>query len=131
MGSFSDYTELAVLNHITGKSTFALPTVYIALSTASPLDSGAGMAEPSGSGYTRVTTSGASWNAAAAGSVANATDLTFPEASGSWGTISHFALFDAISGGNMLGWAALSAAKAIENGDTPKFAAGDLVIALD
>lgn len=131
MGSFSDYVENKVLNHVIGKAAFTMPTAYIALSTADPLDSGGGMAEPSGNAYARVTTSGASWTTAAAGSITNAADLTFPEAAGAWGTITHFALFDAPSGGNMLGHSNLSASKIIEENDTPKFAAGDLVITLD
>jgi len=131
MGSFSDYWELQLLNLTVGKAAVSTPTVYVALSTADPLDAGSGMAEPSGNNYTRVTTSGASWNAAASGAIDNAAALTFPEASGDWGTITHFALFDALSGGNMLGHGSLSAPKVVENGDTPRFAAGDLDITLD
>ena len=131
MGSFNDYTENKVLDHVTGKTSFTKPTAYVGLSTADPTDDASGLAEPSGSGYTRVTTSGADWDAAASGATANAAALTFPEASGSWGTVTHFALFDASSAGNMLAHGTLDASRVITSGITPRFAIGELDIILD
>ncbi len=89
------------------------------------------VAEPSGGSYARVATAGADWNVASGGAIANANDITFPEATDSWGTITHFALFDAASAGNMLAHGALSVSKSISSGDTAKFAAGDLDVTLD
>lgn len=131
MGSFGDYLENKVLDHVVGKTSYTMPTVYVGLSTADPLDDASGLAEPSGNGYARVTTSGADWNAASGGATDNANDLTFPEATGSWGTITHFALFDAATAGNMLAHGSLTTSKTIGSGDTAKFAAGDLDITLD
>lgn len=130
-GSASDYSENKILDHITGKAEFAKPTAYVGLSTADPTDDGSGLAEPSGGSYARVQTSAANWNSAASGSISNAQDITFPEATGSWGTITHFALFDAESGGNMLAHGDLTVSKAVSSGDTVKFSGGtpgDLVI---
>jgi len=90
-----------------------------------------GLAEPSGNSYARVVTSSASWTTSSGGSLSNAGDITFPQATGSWGTITHFALFDAASAGNMLAHGALSQSKTITSGDTAKFAAGDLDVSLD
>jgi hypothetical protein len=131
MGSFSDYWENEILDHVFGKGSYAPPTIYVALSTADPTDDGSGMAEPSGNGYARVQTQASDWNAASSGSLDNANDITLPEATGNWGTISYFALFDAASGGNMLAHGALSESKSIGTGDTAKFAAGDLDVSLD
>jgi len=131
MGSFSDYTENKLLDHIVGKTSFTMPTAYVGLSTADPTDDGSGLAEPSGNGYARVTTSGSDWNAASGGEIDNANAITFPEATGSWGTITHFALFDAATSGNMLAHGSLETSKAIGDGDTAQFAAGDLDITLD
>ena len=131
MGSFGNYAENKILDHIVGKTAFTMPTAYIALSTADPTDAGTGLAEPSGNNYSRKQTAGADWNAAASGSIANATDQSFPEASGSWGTITHFAIFDAASAGNMLAHGSLSASKAVGAGDVLKFAAGNLTLTLD
>jgi len=131
MGSFSDYWENKILDHIFGKGNYTPPTIHVALSTADPTDDGSGLAEPSGNGYQRVQTSASDWNAASGGSLDNATDITFPEATGNWGTITHFALFDAATAGNMLAHGALSQSKTIGSGDTAKFAAGDLDVSLD
>lgn len=131
MGSFADYWENEILDHLFGKGNYTPPTIYVGLSTADPTDDATGLAEPSGNAYARVATSGANWNAASSGTIDNANDITFPEASGSWGTLTHFVLFDAASGGNMLAHGSLSVSKSISSGDTAKFAAGDLDVSLD
>ena len=134
MGSFSNYLENELLDHLFGCSTrdFSSPAnIFIALSTADPTEDGSGLAEPSGNGYARKSTAGTDWNASSGGSVDNSGELSFPEATGAWGTLTHFALFDAASGGNMLAHGSLSQSKAIENGDTAIFGAGSLTASLD
>lgn len=131
MGSFSNYLEVELLDHVVGKTSYAMPTVYIAASTADPTDAGSGIAEPVGGAYARVATSGATWAAAAAGAISNAAAITFPEATGSWGTITHFAAYDALTGGNFLFHGALTVSRAITTGDTLQFPIGDLDITLD
>jgi len=131
MGSFADYWENEILDHLFGKGSYTAPTIYVGLSTADPTDDASGLAEPSGNSYARVATAGADWNVASGGAIANANDITFPEATGSWGTITHFAIFDAASAGNMLAHGALNVSKSISSGDTAKFAAGDLDVTLD
>lgn len=129
MSSFSDYAENKVLDHIVGKTSFTMPTVYLALFTAAPSDSGGGT-EVSGNNYSRKSTAGSDWVAASGGATSNATVLTFATPSGSWGTVTHFALFDASTTGNMLAWAPLSASQAVGTGNTVSFAIGDLDITL-
>ena len=131
MGGFSDYWENKILDHIFGKGSYTPPVIYVALSTANPTDDGSGFAEPSGNAYARRQTSASDWNAATGGSLDNASDITFGQATGNWGTITHFALFDAVTGGNMLAHGALNQPKAIGSSDTAKFEAGDLDISLD
>lgn len=131
MGSFADYLENEILDHIFGKGIYTPPTIYVALSTADPGDDGAGLSEPSGNGYTRKSTIASDWNTATGGTLDNANVITFAEASGNWGTISHFALMDAAAGGNLLAHGALSASKSIGSGNTTTFEAGDLDISLD
>ena len=131
MGSLSNYWENEILDHVFGKGSYTPPTIYVGLSTADPLDDATGLAEPSGNGYARVQTAGADWDAAVGGALDNANDITFPQATGSWGTVTHFALFDAATAGNMLGHGSLDTPKAVNNGDTIKFAAGDLDVTLD
>ena len=124
--SFSDYLENELLDHVFGKGAYTPPTIYLALSTANPLDTGAGMAEPSGGSYARKVTAAASWTTASGGAMSNALALAFPTATASWGTVTHFAAFDAASGGNMLFHGALGTPKAIGIGDTASFAIGDI-----
>jgi hypothetical protein len=130
-GSASDYAENKILDHIVGKTSFTMPTVYVALCTAEPgeANSGAGLSEVANSnGYARVATAGGDWNAASGGATSNANAITFPQASGSWGTITHYALMTSPVWGEgyMLIWADLTTPKSITSGDTPQFAAGDL-----
>jgi len=134
MGSFGDNLENAVLSHIFGKGDYIPPAhIFIALSTADPTDSGSGIAEPGGgTNYARKSTSPADWNAASGGALDNANAITFVEVSGaSWGTITHFALFDLLTAGSMLAHGALTSPRTIESGDTASFAAGDLDVSLD
>ncbi len=131
MGSFSDFLELKLLDHLFGKNTYLSPTISVALSTADPLDTGAGLAEPVGNNYSRVLTAEDDWHDAVAGLIDNHTAITFPEASGSWGTITHFALMDANVAGNVLLSGALTVPKPISSGDTLSFPAGNLDISLD
>jgi hypothetical protein len=131
MGSFSDYWENEALDHLFGKGSYTPPTIYLALSTADPGEDGTGLSEPSGNGYARAATSQADWSAASGGTLDNANAIEFPEATGAWGTVTHFALFDAASGGHLLAHGALFQSKTIASGDTARFAVGDLGISLN
>lgn len=132
-GSKSDYLENKLLDHVLGNSAYTAPaTVYVALFTVAPTDAGGGT-EVSGGGYARVavTNNLTNWPAASGGAKSNGTDITFPEATGNWGTVVAFGIFDAASGGNLLYWGDLTQSKTISTGDTAKFAAGDLDITED
>ncbi len=131
MGSFSNHWESKILEHIFGKGIYTPPTIYVGLSTADPLDDASGLAEPSGNGYVRVETDSDDWSTASAGSIDNTNELIFPEATGDWGTVTHFALFDTATGGNMLCHSVLNQSRAIVSGDKARFAAGDLQVSLD
>ncbi len=131
MGSFSDYTEDALLNHLFSKADYAPPTIYVGLSTTDPGDNGAGLSEPTGNGYARVETAAADWNVAIDGLLNNANTILFSPAIGDWGTLTHFALFDAATGGHMLVHGTLARPKTIDSGDSARFASGELDITLD
>jgi hypothetical protein len=131
MGSFTDHWENEILDHLFGKGSYTLPTIHVGLSTADPGDDGTGLSEPSGNGYARVATSAADWNSASGGALDNANAIEFPQATGNWGSITHFALFDASTGGNMLAHGSLTQSKTIASGDTARFSAGDLDVSLD
>jgi hypothetical protein len=57
--------------------------------------------------------------------------VEFPTATASFGTVSHVGVYDAATAGNLLGYAALTTAKAIDTGDVLRVPAGDLDITLN
>ena len=130
MSSFSDYTENLALNFLFTANSATRPTAwYVALFTGAPSDPGGGT-ELSGNSYARVSTtftvSGTSPTTAT-----NAAAVEYATATGSnWGTITHLALFDASTRGNMLAWAPLTTSKVIDVGDVLRIPAGDLDITL-
>ena len=125
MGSASNYLELKLLDHVLKTASYTVPTnIYVALSTADPLDTGAGIAEPVGNAYARTLCN--TWATASARATSNQASVTFPAATGSWGTISHYAVFDASSGGNMLGYGSLSTPNSVVNGNVVTFAIGEI-----
>lgn len=125
MGSISDHLENELLDHIFNAAYTPATTVFVGLSTADPLDTEAGLAEPSGNGYERKPLT---FNAASSRSIDNSAQITFPQASGSWGELTHYAIFDAASDGNMLAHGSLSVAKTVSSGNTPSIGAGEIVI---
>jgi hypothetical protein len=122
----TDYAENKVNDVLFGKAAFATPTIWLALFTAAPSDTGGGT-EVTGGSYVRKATTAADWNASSGGSISNATVLSFVQASASWGTVTHFATFDAATAGNMLVWSPLTTSKAIASGDTASFPIGSIV----
>ena len=125
--SFSDFWEGEILDHLFGIGAYAAPTMYVGLSTADPLDNASGLAEPGAGSYARVAC--AAWSRVA-DEIDNDAAITFPEATAGWGTITHVALFDAITAGNMLVSFALGAGVTVSTGETARFAAGELNVTL-
>ncbi len=133
---FNDYLRNSVLNNNFGQTAYTAPgTLYLGLSTTPIGDDGTGATEPTGGAYTRlvITNNKTSWSTAtgADNRIENLTELTFPEATGTWGNITHFFISDAATGGNSLVSGTLTAAKTIGNGDIARFAPGNIVIAID
>lgn len=125
MSAMSDYLENEILDHILGTGAYTMPsTVYVGLSTASFNDDNSGT-ELSGNNYAREA---AAFTAAASGTTSNSAAIEFNAATGSWGTVSHFGIFDAASAGNLLIHGAFTTAKLIGNGDILKIPTGDLDI---
>jgi len=123
MSAMSDYLENEILDHILGTGSYTMPSaVYVGLSTGSFGDDNSGT-ELTGNNYSRVS---ASFSAAASGTTSNSAAIEFAAATGSWGSVSHFGLFDAASSGNLLIHGAFSSAKTIASGDILRIAAGDL-----
>lgn len=127
MAAASDYLENALINAVLRNTAYTSPTtVYAALFTTATTDAGGGT-EVSGGSYARTAVT---FGAPTDGSTSNTADVTFPTATGAWGTVTHVAIYDAATAGNMLFHGALTASKTVNSGDTFKFATGDLTITL-
>lgn len=141
MSAMSDYLENKLVDHLFRAQALTAPaTLYIGLLTAAPSDSGGGT-EVSGNSYARatVTSSLANWagtqsagstvaSSGTGGQTSNNASITFATPSGTWGTVSHFGIYDAASGGNLLFWGSLTISKTINQGDTVSFPAASLTI---
>jgi hypothetical protein len=68
--------------------------------------------------------------AASSGTSATNATVTFPAATANWGTITHIAVMDASTSGNVLFWGAVTTAKTIETGDTFQVSSGNLTVSL-
>jgi len=125
MAEFTDFMEDKIIDHMLRNQSYTPPTtVYVGLFTSAPSDAGGGT-EVSGGAYARQAVT---LSAASGGASSNSAEITFPQATADWGTVTHLALFDALSGGNMLMWTPLDASKEINNGDTFVIEVGDLLM---
>lgn len=121
--SISNYAESKILDHTTGRAAWTMPTtVYVKLHLA---DSGEdGTTSPA----VNATRQAASWNAAASGSIATSSAVTWTNVS-TTETYSHWSLWDAATSGNCLWTGALASSAAVVAGDT--FQITTLTLSLD
>jgi hypothetical protein len=125
--SLSNIFETTTLTWLLTASSATRPTAwYIGLFTVAPTDSGGGT-EVSGTAYVREAVTFTVTGDTASNSAA----VEWPVAGGSWGTITDVAIFDAVTAGNMIGYAALTNAKTIATGDVFRIPLGDLDVTLD
>ena len=128
MAEISNYLENKLLDHVLRNTSYTSPTtVYVGLYTSNP-DEGNTGSEVSGGSYARQALS---VTTASGGIVTSSADVTFPQATANWGTISHIGLLDAITSGNLLMYTALTTSKAIDSGDVLKIASGSLTASID
>ena len=121
--SISNYAELKILEHLTGKTAWSMPaTVYIKLHTGDAGEDGVTNAA------TNTTRQAASWAAAASGSIAINASITWTNVS-TTETYSHWSAWDASSAGNCLWSGALSSSASVTAGDTFQITA--LTLSLD
>jgi hypothetical protein len=127
MAEMSNYLENALINATLRNTSFTSPAVvYLGLYTSDPTDADTGT-EVSGNAYARqAITFGAPSN----GVSTNSAVIEFPQATGSWGTITHIGIEDALTSGNLLYHTPLDASKTIATGDVFRIAIGSLSVTL-
>lgn len=127
MAEMSNYLEDALINATLRNTTYTSPaTVYVGLYTSDPGEGNTGT-EVSGTSYARQA---ATFGAPSNGTSTNSAAIEFPQAGGSWGTVTHIGILDASSSGNLLYYTALDASKTIATGDVFRIAIGSLSVTL-
>lgn len=137
MSAASNFLENELLDHAlrgTAGAYTAPTTLYLALFT-----SDGGLETNDSSSQTEISTSGSTnyaretiaFDAASSGSTSNTSTVTFTAAGANWGTVTHVAIMDQSSGGNVLFHGAVTTSKTIETGDTFQVSASNLTISLN
>lgn len=127
MAAMSNYLENALINATLRNTSYTSPaSVFVALFTTDPTDAGTGT-EVSGGSYARQS---ATFTSPSNGSSTLAADVTFPTATGNWGTVTHFGIYDASTAGNLLYHGALNNSKNIQTGDILRIQVNNLTVTL-
>lgn len=127
--SFANYAENYLLNLL-----FTNKTIYVAYGTAATESS---FTEISGNGYAREAYG--AWTLTSVGvdaqEVSNDADITFDQATGNQGTVTHVAFYDALTSGNLIATVSFSELSLpninVITGTIVQFDAGDCICALD
>jgi hypothetical protein len=131
-GNLTKYAENKLLDHLFGIAEYTRPaTLYLALCTADPGETatGSSIEEPTGGDYARAECD--SWDAAADRATANSADIDFPEPGADWDLLTHWAICDATTAGNVLAYGPLVSPVMVVTGDPVSILAGDLDISID
>lgn len=127
MAEMSNFLETSLINAVLRNTSYTSPTTtYLALYTSDPTDADTGTEITGGSYVRQAITFGSPSN----GTSTNSAAVEFPQATADWGIISHVAIRDAVTSGNLLFHTALDASKTINNGDVFKITAGNLSVQL-
>lgn len=130
MGSLSDYAELELLDHVFNAAYSPVATVYLALATADPADAGTGAAMNEVANANAYARKAIAFGAADARRVTQSGVVTFDQASGAWGTVTHWGIMDSAThgAGHLLAHGAFGVSKSIVNGNTPSVAIGEVYV---
>lgn len=144
MGILTDEWEVKLLKHIFGHTKLDIPSnLYLGLHSGTPTESSPSTGELSGSGYSRYHLVDNVHNSTVNNSnsmmhtrfgfgtndnLTNNSAIDFPEATGSWGTVTHYSVWDdatATTAANCLMIGALSSGVAVASGDQFRIAVGE------
>lgn len=136
--ALTTYGAQQALKSLFGGGNATPATLYFGLSTSTIAIDGTGITEPSSANaYARVamTNNGTNFTvttiATASGGgaqVQNATPISFPQSTASWGTVTYWFASDSLSGGNIVSYGALSSSQTVGASNTVSFAANALTL---
>lgn len=123
------FLNLVAGNVFRTKTSPAIPTTYyLGLSKTAPNLSGGNVSEPSGGGYARIKLTGLS--TPSNGIVTNTNAIDFAESTAAWGTVTHFVVYDALTGGNLLMYGQLTTSRSVETATIMTIKAGALMLSV-
>ena len=136
MSAASNYTENNVINALLRGVAFPLPSkTYLSLHTANPGEAGGNEVSTSAwPSYVRkdAANGGAiatGWTDPSDGTTKNAQQILYPSHNGASAiTITHWAIYDAPTGGNLLVYASLNTSRTLQPGDVFVFDANALTV---
>lgn len=124
--NITDYLANKLLDHFMGEADYTAPAdVWLALFTTATNNSGGGT-EVTGGSYARVQITAAMLAAAASRAITNTSAITFPQATAAWGDITHLAIMDAATSGNMLAQGSATTTQTISTNNIYTVPVGDL-----
>lgn len=135
-GLWGDFEGNKVLDALLrGLTPTNLTSVWFGLSTTAPNSDGTNVTEPTVGAYARTNTTLQSRFNISGASPTLATNtggaIVWPQATASWGTPTHWVVYDASTGGNLAYYGEISNPTEVVNGLQPRFATGDLVWTID
>ena len=122
----TNYSKNKQLDFLYGGVSYSPPSnYYLAMSTTSVSPSGSGVTEPLGANYARVLIPNTKsfFTNSVSGCLVNSSTITFPQSSGSWGTIVDLVLFDALTSGCAWAFTTLPTPKVVQDLTVNSFSA--------
>jgi hypothetical protein len=128
MAEISNFLENAIINATLRNTSYTSPAaVYVGLYTDDPGEGNTGT-EVSGGSYARTAVT---FGAPSNGVSTNSASVTFPTATGTWGTVTHIGILDATTSGNLLYYTPLDASKSIASGDVFTISTGNISVTME
>ena len=118
MANLTYYSANKTNDFLLGSTAFTQPTTYyLGVSTTATQKDGSGITEPIDGAYARIsiTNNKTNFDTSVLGSLTNLIEFLFPESTVDWGTITHWFLSDAASGGNIWFQGTLTSSRNVES----------------
>ncbi|ETR66384.1 MAG: hypothetical protein OMM_12858 [Candidatus Magnetoglobus multicellularis str. Araruama] len=131
MANTSNYGANKIADHLFGSTSLGLPsTWYVAVSSTAPQADGTGVTEPTDGAYTRIaiTNNKTNFGSAVAGTLSNLVEKSFPESTIDQGTLTHWVIYDALTGGNYWYYGELTNSRNVEIATVLKLPVGELQV---
>ena len=130
MGSLANFAEDALMNHLFGSAYSKPATVYLALCTSDPGEAATGASMNEVANQNNYSRKAITFGAASSRRVTQSGAVTFDTASGTWGTVTHWAIVDSgtYGSGNVLASGAFSSSFAPVSGNAPVIASAQAYV---